>query len=267
MKTIQKSDFFKVAIAAIIVEKGFNVRTDLGDIDALAKSIATLGQQVPIIATKVRGEEKFLLTAGHRRLAAIEIANKKYGAKITHVNVMGAKGDEKTRILTMLLDGEGSKTLSNEEMVAGISRLIGAGVPKKEIVDSLAMSISQAQRYNLVKAASAPTAIQKMLEDGLISVALVNEIQRTTKDEVEQVKLAEEAIANANSEEDGEPKKKATASKAKTSKVSADVSRLEAAIDLAIEANPASAKAAVLKAIVNKLKAKASAEDIAKLLK
>jgi len=266
MKTIQKSDFFKVLLAAVIVEKGFNVRQDLGDIDALAKSIAKLGQQVPVIATKVRGEDKFTLTTGHRRLEAIELANKKYIGKagylqdkITQVNVMSAKGDEKTRVLTMLLDGEGSKTLTNEEMVSGISRLLDSGVAKKEIVDSLAMSISQAQRYNLVKAAQAPKAIQDLIDKGMISVALVNEIQRTTKDPEEQIKLANEAVENT----DGKAKK-ATSSNANTNKVSADVAKLEAAIALA---DPTSSKAAILQAIVNKLKRKASPEEIAKLLK
>lgn len=272
MKAIQKSDFFKVALAAIIVEAGFNVRTDLGEddgsLDALAKSIAKLGQQVPIIATKVRGEEKFLLTAGHRRMAAIEIANKKYGANITQVNVMGAKGDEQTRVLTMLLDGEGSKKLTASEMAAGFARLKDMGMKPKEIGEQV--GVSQAQVYNILAVAKAPKVIQEFVEKGLMSVALVNEIQRTTKDADEQVKLAQEAIDDANAEvevptgEVAPKKKKATSANAKTSKVSADVAKLEAAIELA---DPASAKVAILKAIVNKLKSKASAEDIAKLLK
>jgi ParB/RepB/Spo0J family partition protein len=271
MKTIQKSDFYKVALAAIIVEKGFNVRTDLGEadgsLDALAQSIAKLGQQTPIIATKVRGEDKFLLTAGHRRLAAIEIANKKYGANITQVNVMSAKGDDQTRVLTMLLDGEASKKLSAAEMAIGFARLKEMGMKPKEIGEQV--GVSQAQVYNIIAVTKAPAAIQKMLEEGLISVALVNEIQRTTKDEVEQVQLAQEAIDNANAEVDapeGEAapkKKKATSANAKTSKVSADIAKLEAAIELA----GITPKSATLQAIVNRLKSTASAEDSAKLLK
>lgn len=262
MKTIQKSDFFKVAIAAILVEDGFNVRKDMGDIDALAQSIATIGQQVPVIATKNRGEDSFTLTAGHRRLAAIKLANEKYGANITHVNVMSAKGDDKQRVLTMLLDGEGAKKLTAAEMAAGFARLKEMGMKPKEIGASV--GISQAQVYNILAVNKAPEAIQKMVEAGEISVALVNEIQRETKDADEQVALAKEAVANAGAAAPDGKKKKATSSNAKTKKVSADVAKLEAAIELA---DPTSAKAATLKAIVNKLKAKASAEDIAKLLK
>lgn len=267
MKTIQKSDFFKVLLSAIIVEKGFNVRTDLGNIDALAKSIATIGQQVPVIATKVRGKDEFVLTAGHRRMAAIHLANKKYGANITQVNVMTAKGDDKTRVLTMLLDGEGSKKLTTYELATGFVRLKEMGMKPKEIGDNV--GVSQAQVYNILAISKAPQAIQDMVKAGDISVALVNEIQRTTKDADEQIKLAQDAIADAQVDApttDGAPKKKkkATSSNAKTSKVSADVKKLEEALALA---DPTSAKAATLKAIVNKLKNKATAEDIAKLLK
>ena len=262
MKTIQKSDFFKVAIAAIIVEDGFNVRKDMGDIDALAKSIAQIGQQVPVIATKVRGEDKFTLTAGHRRLAAIKLANEKYGANITQVNVMGAKGDEKQRVLTMLLDGEGAKKLTASEMASGFARLKEMGMKPKEI--GLSVGVSQAQVYNVLAVLKAPAAIQAMVEAGDISLALVNEIQRTTKDTDEQVKLAEEAVANAGAAAPEGKKKKATSSNAKTKKVSADVAKLEAAIALAPKE---SAKAAALKAIVAKLKDKESAEEIAELLK
>ena len=263
MKTIQKSDFFKVALSAIIVEEGFNVRLDMGDIDSLAQSMATIGQQVPIIATKVRGEDKFKLTAGHRRLAAIKLANEKYGANITQVNVMGASGDEKHRVLTMLLDGEGAKKLTPSEMASGFKRLKDEhGMKPQEI--GKAIGLSQAQVYNILAINKAPEVIQKMVEEGEISVSLVNEIQRTTKDSEEQIKLAKEAVENAKLEAPEGKKKKATSSNAKTSKVSADVAKLEAAIAIA---DPTNAKTAILKAVVNKLKSKASPEEIAKLLK
>ena len=90
-----------------------------------------------------------------------------------------------------------------------------------------------------------------MVEEGVISTAKVNEIQRATKNEDEQVKLAEAA-----SKEGRKPKTER--------KVSSDIATLEAALEIA---DPTTAKAALLKSIVNKLKAKASPEEIAKLLK
>jgi len=260
MKTIQKSDFYKVALAAIVVEAGFNVREDLDGIDELAQSIAKEGQLTPAIGYKVRGEDKFVLTAGHRRLAAIKLANEKYGANITHLTLMAGKADDKSRVVTMLLDGDAAKSLSNEEMVKGIKRLLDAGMDRKEIIASLAIEKSQAQKYNLVKAAQAPQEVQDMLDAGVITVATVNKLQRESSNDEELVALAKEAVKDA--QEQG--KKKATGSNTKNKKVSADVAKLEEAIELA---DPTSAKAAMLKAVVNKLKSKASAEEIAKLLK
>lgn len=222
----------------------------MGDIDALAKSIAKMGQKVPVVCSKVRGSEEFLLTAGHRRLAAIKLANEKYGANIDRVDVMLDKGDDETRNMLMLLDGEGSKPLTNQEMVKGVSRLIELGVSKKDIVDGLAMGLSPAQRYNLVKAAEAPEAIQKMIEKGLISVAKVNALQREAKDEKELVSLAEKVVADKKSGN-------------KEKKVPAVVQKL---ID-AVELNPKGKGAKLAGAIANALKDGASAEEIAELLK
>jgi ParB/RepB/Spo0J family partition protein len=259
-KTIQKSDFYKVSIDAIVVEDGFNVRHELVDIDSLAQSIAKEGQINPVIGYKVRGEEKFVLTAGHRRLAAIKLANEKYGAGITHINLMAGKNDEKSRVVTMLLDGEASKSLTTEEMVLGIARLLALGVSNKEIMASIAIGESQAQKYNLIKAAKAPEPIQAMLKNGDISVAGVNKLQRETKSEEELVVKAQEAVEKAKQK----GSTKATTGTAGKDKVSADVAKLEEALSLA---DPTTAKYAVLKAVVGKLKKKASAEEIAKLLK
>lgn len=262
-KAIQRGDFFKVSLSAIVVEEGFNVRKDMGDLDVLAKSIAKIGQQVPIIACKVRGEDKFKLTSGHRRLAAIQLANKEYGAGITQVNVMSSSADEKGRVLTMLLDGEGAKKLTTAELASGFARLKEMGMRPDEIGESVGISVPQV--YNILAVNKAPEAIQKMIEKGDISIALVNEIQRATKNEDEQVSLATEAVESAKKEETATGKKKvATAKNSSIIKVSADIAKLEAAIALA---DPTLAKVAVLKAIVNKLKSKASAEEIAKLLK
>jgi len=246
-----KNDYIKVLLKNVVVEEGFNVREDLTGIDELAKSIAMNGQVVPGIGHKVRGTDQYTLTAGHRRFAAIKLANEKYGAKITHMNVMAGSSDEKERVTAMLLDGDASHSLTNEEMVKGIARLLDLGVAKKEIIASLAIGDSQAQKYNLVKAAEAPKAVLKMIEEGQLSVAKVNEIQRATKDEDEQVRLAEKA-----SKEGRKPRGE--------KKANPVIAVLEETLSLSDLASP---KAATLQAIVRKLKAKASAEEIAKLLK
>lgn len=252
-----KNDYIKVLLSNVVVEDGFNVREDLTGVDELAKSIAKNGQVTPGIGYKVRGTEQYVLTAGHRRFAAIKLANEKYGANITHMSVMAGSSDEKERVTAMLLDGDASHSLTNEEMVKGISRLIDLGVSRKEIIDSLAISRSQAQKYNLVKAAEAPKVVQKMIEAGEISVAKVNDLQRKTTTEEELVEAAKNFVEDKKAE-------KETPSAPKQKKAKGEIAVLEEALSLA---DPTSAKATLLKAVVRKLKSKASAEDIASLLK
>lgn len=255
-KTIRKTDILKVLLSAIIVEEGFNVRESLGEedgsLDSLAQQIAKQGQLQPLKG--VRNGDTVILTAGHRRLAAIKLANEKYGANIKEALVMTAKVSDKERVLEMLVDGDGSRPLNNREMVRGIERLLEMGVSQKEIIASLGMGKSQAQKYNLIAAAKAPKAVQQMIEDGLISVAKVNALQRDTDSDEELVEAAQEFVDNKD-----KAKKKPAAKK-----VSKEIEVLEAAIALS---DPTSAKVASLKAIVNKVKKGATAEDIAKLLK
>ncbi len=262
-KTIRKTDILKVLLSAIIVEDGFNVRESLGEedgsLDALARQIAAQGQKQPLKGVR-RGDE-VLLTAGHRRLEAIKIANEKYIGKpgyldeeITEALVMTEKADDKARVFEMLIDGDGSRPLTNKEMVKGIERLLEMDVDQKEIIASLGMGKSQAQKYNLVAAAKTPKAIKKMIEEGVISVAKVNALQRKAGSDKELVELAEAAVAEG---------RKPKAAKTER-KVSSDIATLEAALEIA---DQTTAKAALLKSIVNKLKAKASPEEIAKLLK
>lgn len=257
MKTIQKSDYFKVALDAIIVEKDFNVREDLEGLDELAKSIATIGQETPIEGYKVRGEDKFVLNKGHRRVAATHIANEKYIGKpgylekpITHMNLMAGSSDEKQRVIGMLLDGEASRPLSNKEMIKGINRLLAMDVPQKEIVQSLSLTKSVAQAYNLIAAAKTPKAVQALIDQGLISSAKVNSLQRKAKKSGELlIDLVENFVENGD-----EPKVKKTSV----------IEKLEAVLE---SADKTTVKGAFLKALVNKLNADASVEDIAKLLK
>jgi hypothetical protein len=173
------------------------------------------------------------------------------------MNIMAGSSDEKERVTAMLLDGDASQSLTNEEMVKGISRLIELGVSRKDIIDSLAINASQAQKYNLVKAAEAPKAVQKMIEEGVISVAKVNALQRETTTDDELVEAAKNFV-------EGKKAEKETPSQPKQKKAKGEIAVLEEALSLA---DPTSAKATLLKAIVRKLKSKASAEDIASLLK
>lgn len=65
--------FDKISIAKIAKED--RIRKDLGDLDVLAKSIASHGLLNPITVTKQN--EEYLLLAGERRLEACKILRMK----------------------------------------------------------------------------------------------------------------------------------------------------------------------------------------------
>lgn len=262
--TIKRTDMLKVPLNQIDVQEGFNVREEenFGDIDGLARQIAKQGQKQPLKG--VRNGERVTLTAGHRRLRAIHLANEKYigqeGYQQEPIDIalfITEKLDEKGRVLEMLIDGDGAVPLTSSEMVKGINRLLEMGVPRKEVVDSLGMGLSQAQKYNLVKAAEAPKAVQEMMDKGVISPAKVNELQRSTSTDEELVDAATK-FSEEKKEQKAQPRQP------REKKENPVVVVLEQAIALS---DPTGAKVATLTAIVRKLKSGASAEDIAKLLK
>lgn len=268
--SVKRSDLFRIPLGQIEIEVGFNVREELKNIPELALSMHNLGQQTPAIVYKKRGTDTYVLTTGHRRFAAILEANEKHGSGIEYLEAKKTSSDAKQRLMTMLLDGEGStQRLSNAEMMEGVARLIELGVPNKEIVDSLCASVSVPQAYNIINTAKAPQEIRDMISNGEISVALVNDIQRDTSSNEEQVEVAKQAVENAKAQ----GKKKATGKNRKDakgvekSKTNSTVQRLKDAIALAKEngANESSVQMAVAEALVQKLETRSSVEDIAKI--
>lgn len=102
----KKTDILSVDPRIIDVEDGFNVRQDMGDIEGLAHSIGQFGLQVPLKVVKVRGEERYRLIDGHRRLKAINLALT-LGYSIPYVQVTlfnGNKEDEVFAMIALVLD-------------------------------------------------------------------------------------------------------------------------------------------------------------------
>ena len=66
LKTKNSSAIMKVDPQNLILRDEFNVRKDMGDLNALMQSILTSGLQVPIKAKKVAGTEQYEVVDGHR---------------------------------------------------------------------------------------------------------------------------------------------------------------------------------------------------------
>lgn len=202
----KSTDILSVDPRNIIVKEGFNVRQDMGDIEGLMHSLLESGQQVPIVCAKVKGEEKYELIEGHRRMEAINLALEK-GFDFPYVRVVKFVGSDEDRLFTMLITGTGQKQLTELEQAEGFKRLINFGYKKDDIAKKV--GVSPAQVYNMIQLANVPQKIKLRIAENKISGNTVVQLIREVKDSEEQVRIVEEAIASveATTEEGKKPKK------------------------------------------------------------
>lgn len=241
----KRTDVMLVDPRNVVVEEGFNVRKDLGDIEGLAHSVVTDGVIVPIEGYKVRGEDKYVLTDGHRRLAAVKLAFKfheegKAGFeninKIRTIRLLPSSASTEDRLYIMAITGEKKKDLTELERADMYSRLlefaVAKGKKKGEAVKEICtrLSISQATFYNTVKLNELPEEIKESIAKNEISGSTVLTIVRDEKDPEVQKKMVEEAIfeAQVTAEKAGTKAKKATAKDVKGLKAKSPIQKLTA---------------------------------------
>lgn len=219
----KRTDIFLVDPRNIVVKENFNVRKDLGDVRSLMESIVETGLQVPLKASKIRGEDKYELVDGHRRMAAIDLALEE-GHDIKYVEVSPFKGNDEDRVFSMVITGTGQKALSDVEMSEAIKRLVNFGYKVEEIASKIGKSVPQT--YNYLNISSLPKMIKNKIEDNKISASLVLQIVREEKDGEKQMEMVEEAIANTGGT------KKATAKNSTRIKTKTDKQKLKEAFEI-----------------------------------
>ncbi len=150
----------------IIVEKNFNEREDYGNLQELADSIKRLGQLEPARGYKKHGEEKFILTDGHRRLAAIKLAIKQ-GAKIPYLALVHGSKNPVDRLYEMAITGLGKKPLEPMEEARIYSRLKNAGEKVEEIAIKSGKSLPHI--YSRIQLLDLDSEIQTMISKNEVS--------------------------------------------------------------------------------------------------
>lgn len=240
-----ETDLKQVDHRNITVETDFNKRglTNYGDIEGLARNIVANGVMEALIGYKVRNEDRFVLTEGHRRLKAITLAFKynaegKVGfediSKIERVPLRTASADKKERLIIMATTGFGKVPLTEMEKAELYSELIEmdvkSGVKRGEAIKALVirLGISQATVYNLLKLTELPDEIKEAIVKNQISGSTVVTIVREVKDVEEQKRLVNAAIESANTSTETEGKKaKATAKNVAGLKAKSPMQRLK----------------------------------------
>ena len=178
-----RQDILKIDPSMIEEEDGFNVRSDYGDLEELAYSIAEHGVKRPI-NVYVKGNRCFVKD-GHRRLRAVKLLREN-GIEIKTVPVIAqSKETEEQRVLDLFVFNDGKPLLKLEQGSAFL-RLINFGWKQTDI----AKKVSRSGTYvgQCVALARTPRRIQQLIVDGLINDSLVlDAIRKANGDDLEAV--------------------------------------------------------------------------------
>jgi len=181
---------FSVKTDVIVARENYNVRTDLGDIESLAKSISLVGLQQPL-SGDFMSDGKFYITDGFRRFAAINYANKHLGANINEVKVIrnSSAMSETDRVVQMFTCGSFQKQLTDYEKAKAIQRIsINTGIESPTEL-SRRIGISVGYLNDLLKFNQLDESVQNLVKENKVSMTALNTVIRAEGDKgIEKIK-------------------------------------------------------------------------------
>lgn len=213
--TAPRDQYLNVDPLNIIVEDGFNVRQDYGDIDELAQSIIENGQIMPVTVVKSTVDpDRFVLVDGHRRYRAIQRA-KEMGHDFPFVKALLTKAvTAEQRLLAMIVTGTNSKPFTAVEEAEAYRRLIDRGYSASDIAAKVGKS--PAHVGNLLSLSSMNKDVKDLVSDGTVAASVVIAAQRDLKDADSVSEVLKEAVNEAKAS--GSKKVKGSVVKKKTTK-------------------------------------------------
>jgi len=176
--TIGRSNVWKAVRAAITIEPGFNVRTDMGDIESLARSIADNGVERALnVKRDPSAADKFLARDGHRRLTAIDFAISKGwidGATFEIPMLIGDKNSTALEDLALMARANDGKPLLPYEEAVLYKRMRDEG----STIEHICTAVGKGSTYvrNHLDLLQADPALQEALKKGEIGKALALKI-------------------------------------------------------------------------------------------
>lgn len=178
----------------IEVEEGFNARFDYGNIDELSNSIIENGLKIPLKG--VKNGEKFILTDGHRRFKAIQMAFEKGYTDIKITISPEAKQSQEERVLSMITYNSG-KPFEMLEEADIYQRLSNWGWKPNEIARKVGKSCQFIR--DCLSLMTVSTTLKNQIKKGLISGSAVVEMLKKEKD----VNVVAEKVDKAIADNDG----------------------------------------------------------------
>jgi ParB/RepB/Spo0J family partition protein len=185
-----RTDMYGILFEEIVVEEGFNIRYDYGNIQELADSIVENGITNPIHAYQKKGDiNRYTLIEGHRRYKAVELAikQKKLDPATFHIPMVKGKvvSDESRTLGLVLYNAGKSLTLLEEAMV--YERLINYGMVAAEIAKKTGKSSTHIS--NCLRLVTANIATKKMIMDGVVAPTLVIDLLKTKEPKEVELEL------------------------------------------------------------------------------
>lgn len=165
-----------LTITDLIVEEGFNVRENYGDIEALAASIKENGIKQPLKVRKMT--DGYGIIDGHRRYEAVKllIAKSELDSPETFPFPVIIESEEDAsdiqRLLSLLIYNDGKPLTILEEAIV-FQRLQIAGVEAKEAAKMAGKSVTHVYDCNLLM--TAPEALLDKIRKGEVAATLVIE--------------------------------------------------------------------------------------------
>ena len=139
-----KTDIYKIDPRSIVVEQGFNSRSDFGDITELAAQIKEQGVLNPITVVPFKdadGNEKYRLVDGERRYRATMYLIEN-GTEVARIPALFASKNlsEADLLMQQLMRNEG-KPFTEYELGVAFEKFKKLGYENKEIADKLGFKV------------------------------------------------------------------------------------------------------------------------------
>jgi len=190
-----RKDYHLFIIDDIQIEEGFNPRHDYGNIDELARDIEENGILVPLRGFKRKGEDKYILTDGHRRFKAAMIVQKKFPKIELRIPLIAHKVmPDEQRLLNVLSFNSGLHLTPLEESEV-ISRLVKFGLTDRDIIKKTGMTATYISNLKLLY--NSPQKLKNHITSNMVSATLAMEVLRENKDFDSAVKIIEDGVSFA----------------------------------------------------------------------
>lgn len=268
---MQRKDIKLIAIDQFVVEEGFNVRQDMGDIKAFSESLAASYADDPYNVPAIRGHFQrgvgYVVTNGHRTLEAAKLA----GLESLPFLPVSSKPLDREILQATLNNGKPFNEMEKALLIQRIEKAFFEENPdaKKEEARELCMrslGIPQSSYYNYkaLLASNISPIVQQLVAEGKVSSTVVRETAKEIEDPVALTnairKMVKETAKNVE-ENKGKKGKKVTPKSVEKPFEKLPLNKKVAQLKITL-ADSENANAQLLLGVFTKLEGNASLEDI-----